>query len=421
MGKRFTVPELSGSRLLKLADRMTFAAFCACVFAVYILDMIFFGSLVELGPLTIVYVIIGAVLRTIAVAAGVFLQKFKPGDRLHEHRATIRALWIFCVVACLLSAINFFAAGHADKAAGASTAETIAATTSDTKAARIDAIETEIEDIRKDRDDAVASVARAMQAIEDDGVPGISAADNQRLAELREEEERYREKAREDIKAARDRQEAIRNERDAAIVDGAVAAKDAGTWQVFVWLSDHTPISVDTWSNGGLFFFAMLVELIAAFGLGAYVALKPVYARILAHIEIEEATSRSHHEAELASARLRSESEVAMLKVEQETQRIRHEAELTAARIRAEALRQQLQRQAEEEAAAIAGGTPEEVPAADPPVTDPPDPPAAAEDLDPSKVGPSAGGAAKDLYSQADKRDDRIPAGDWRVKEGAGA
>ncbi|WP_287994284.1 hypothetical protein [Acidiphilium sp.] len=409
------VPELTGSFLLKVADRALFAALCACIGAVYILDMIFFGSLTAFGALTIVYVVIGAVLRTIAVTAGVFLQKFKPGDRLYEHRGTIRALWIFCVVACLLSALNFFAAGHADKASGVTTAQAVTSATTQTKAARIAAIEAEIDEIEAERDAAVASVTRQMMAIEDDGIPGISAADNQRLDTLRQQEADYREKARTDIAAARERQEKIRNEQDKAVVDGAAASTQASTWQVFVWLGDHTPIDQDAWSNGGLFYFAMLIEFIAAFGLGAYVALKPVYARIIGLAEIEEAAAANRLRAEIETARMKSEADVAMVELQHATARIAQQAELAAARIRADAMRRQIEKQAEDEARLLAGDSPAPAVPETPPAPPPPPPDLPLEDFDPSKLGASNGGAATQHGREVNGIDHRIPVGDWRA------
>jgi|GEM_PF-6245612 len=300
------LPNVSGSGLLKMADRMVFFAFVSAVVAVYILDMIFFGSLVEFGWLTLVFVLIGIVFRTVAVASGVFLQKFKKGDGNHAARTTMRVLWVACVAACLLSAINFFAAGHSDKEQSVTMVEATNTASIETKAERITKLEAQKTEIGADLASSVASVARAMAAIEDDGVPGIPEKDLKSLSDLRVEEKGYRDQARTDRQAVEDKIEAIRNEKDVATVDGASVAEQDTTWAVFVWLGDHTFLGQDAWSNSGLFYLAMLIEAIAALGLGAYVALKRPYMRTIVDVAIEEDIADIHHESELASARIRA-------------------------------------------------------------------------------------------------------------------
>lgn len=301
--------KITGTGLLKLADAGLFLSYVCAVIAVYILDFIFFGSLVAFGPLTFVFVLIGFVLRSGAVFAGIVLQKLKGHDEIKGDRAMIRALWIFCVVACLASAINFFAAGHAHKASESLMGGAVAETTVASKGERISAIQAEIDGAKAEMDESIAEVNRSIDAILDDGVPGVSASDNQSLMSLRAEIKEYRD----DFKALRVEKEAaisdIRAEKETALVDEAVADNTDDTWQVFIWLGDNIPLGdSDGWSTWGLFYFAMLIEAIAAFGLGAYVAIHHFLQRIIAHHAIEEDVRSIHHEAELTSARIKAEA-----------------------------------------------------------------------------------------------------------------
>lgn len=301
--------KITGTGLLKLADGGLFLSYVCAVIAVYILDFIFFGSLVEFGPLTFVFVLIGFVLRSGAVFAGIVLQKLKGHDEIKGDRAMIRALWIFCVVACLASAINFFAAGHAHKASEAIMGGAVAETTVASKGERIAAIQVEIDGAKAEMDESIAEVNKSIGAILDDGVPGVSASDNQSLMSLRAEIKGYRD----DFKALRvEKEKAISNiraERETALVDEAVAENADDTWQVFIWLGDNMPFgNSDGWSTWGLFYFAMLIEAIAAFGLGAYVAIHHFLQRIIAHHAIEEDVRSIHHEAKLTSARIEAEA-----------------------------------------------------------------------------------------------------------------
>lgn len=299
--------KITGTGLLKVADRGLFLSYVCAVVAVYILDFIFFGSLVAFGPLTFVFVLIGFVLRSGAVFAGIVLQTLRGHDEIKGDRAMIRALWIFCVVACLASAINFFAAGHADKAGGVLMGREVASAEVSTKDARIATITEQIALIRSDRDAAIAEARKSIDAIKDD-VAGMSAADNASVQKLQDDISKYQDQARADIKEKETLIEAISTEKADNQIEQVRTENTDDTWQVFVWLGDNMPFgNSDGWSTWGLFYFAMLIEAIAAFGLGAYVAIHHYLQRIIAHHSIEEDVRSIHHEAELTSARIRAE------------------------------------------------------------------------------------------------------------------
>jgi hypothetical protein len=301
---------ITGTILLKVADWGLFLSYVGAVIAVYILDIIFFGSLVPLGFLTGVFILIGVVLRTGAVTAGIVLQKLKPlGPRARVARGMIRALWAFCVIACLASAINFFAAGHAEKGKDAIMGSEVAKTTVVSKGARITAIQAEIDAAKAEMDEAVAEVNKSIDAILDDGVPGVSASDNQSLMQLRAEIKEYRDDFKELKAEKEDAIEDIRSEREDAQIEETRSENTADTWQVFIWLGDNIKVAnSDGWSTWGLFYFAMLLEAIAAFGLGAYVEIHHFFRRAIADLAIEEDVRLIHHDAELTSARIQAEA-----------------------------------------------------------------------------------------------------------------
>lgn len=301
--------NITGTGLLRAADAGLFLSYAGAVIAVYILDMIFFGSLVPLGWLTIVFILIGLVFRTVAVWAGVVLQKLKHHKDIKMARAVIRGLWLLCVTACLLSAINFFAAGHAEKGMDAMMGQKTAETEVESKDARVARINTEITDAKSEMDESIAEVNVTIAAILNDGVPGVSAADNESLTKLREEIKGYRT----DFKVLKAEKEAEikdkQTEKAVAKVEETVSENTADTWQVFIWLGDHMPFGgSDGWSTWGLFYLAMLLEAIAAFGLGAYAEIRHKFDRIIASHAIDEDVRSIHHEAELTSARIRAEA-----------------------------------------------------------------------------------------------------------------
>jgi hypothetical protein len=300
--------NITGTGLLRAADAGLFLSYVGAVIAVYILDMIFFGSLVPLGWLTIVFILIGLVFRTVAVWAGVVLQKLKHHKDIKMARAVIRGLWLLCVTACLLSAINFFAAGHADKGIDAIMGQEIAQTQIESKASRIATINDQIAGIRTDRDLAIAQARSSIDAIKDE-VDGMSTADNESVRKLQDDISAYQAQARADILEKENQIAVIESAQATVAVEQTVSENTADTWQVFIWLGDHMPFGgSDGWSTWGLFYLAMLLEAIAAFGLGAYADIRHKFDKIIASHAIDEDVRAIHHEAELTSARIRAEA-----------------------------------------------------------------------------------------------------------------
>jgi len=302
--RRWRFPDITGIWLLKAADKGVFATYVGSVGVVYVLDMIFFGSIAgDNWALWPVFIAFGLVLRTGAVASGVFLQKFKGVEGYTTARLTVRAIWLFCVAACLLSALNFFAAGHADKGIDAIMGKEVAQAQIDTKDSRITTINGQIAGIRADRDAAIAEARASIDAIKDE-VDGMSAADNASVQKLQDDISKYQADARADILEKERQIAAIETAQATNKIDLTVNDNTADTWEVFIWLGDHTWWDSDQWSNGGLFFLAMLLEAIAALGLGAYADLHGRFVRIIAQLEIDEEIREIQHGADLNRARI---------------------------------------------------------------------------------------------------------------------
>ncbi len=378
--KFFRFPDLSGAMLLRAADRALFAAYVGAVIAVYILDMIFFGSIADGWFLTGVFILIGAVLRTIAVSSGVFLQTLKTGldkkdsekaERFSGDRFMIRMLWVGCVAACLLSAINFFAAGHDAKEHEVALIENVTDETVATKAQRIAREEARILRAEQDRDAAIADNNNQIDMIRNDDVPGISAADNANIEKLNQSSATYREQARLAIDEIEKKITVIQDESDAAKIEKAGVKNQEGTWPVFVWLGEHTPLSSNDWSNTGLFYLAMLIEAVAAFGLQAYAAVRNAFMRLVSSLEIEESVRT-----------------------------IKQDALLNSERIRAEALKAKLAHEANEEADRLWGDLPKPDKSSDP------------DEPSDKTAWSRKGGKAAQAKRRAQAADDRIPVDD---------
>ena len=297
-----SAPNITGTGLLTAADRGVFGAYLLSVGVVYVLDMIFFGSigLAISWQMCVVFVGVGLVFRTGAVATGIYLQKLRGQADHRGARATMRAIWWACILACLLSAINFFAAGHAAKQDAPALAQQ--EKTVEVKDGRIAALEAQIAKERADRDAAIAEARLSIEAIQDE-VDGMSAADNESVQELQDDISGYRESAAPVIREKEDRINAILAEKGDDEVQLAGDRSQAATWEVFVWLGDHFYGDEEIWSNSGLFYLAILIEAMAAFGLGAYADLREPYARMLARARIDQELEALRHEAELTEAR----------------------------------------------------------------------------------------------------------------------
>lgn len=288
--------SVSGGKIIRWADKGVLFACIGAIAVVYILDALFFAAWAPERYLIPVFMAIGIVIRTIAVFAGVSLQWVRGRREIRGARATIRALWVFCVLVCLVPAMSFFAGGHKKAQSTFDVAAAVETASVESKAVRIARIESQIDRTKEDRDASVEEANQTIQAITNDGVAGISASDNQSIARLREEIQGYRSEANTKITDFEAAIGEIEREREDVQTQAAEDKQTVSSFSaIFHVIGEVTGTDHETWSIGVLFAFALLIEAIAAFGLGAYYDIHRIFVQIMQDIEITEA----QHDVEL--------------------------------------------------------------------------------------------------------------------------
>lgn len=273
---------VSATWLIRLADKAVLFACIGAIIAVYILDAIFFAAWAGEDWLVPVFILIALVIRTIAVAAGVALQWVRGRSEIRAARTTIRVIWIAAVLLCLVPAMSFFAGGHKVNTQAADVAVATEAVSTTSKEARIDTLKAQITDIEARVEKDVAEVNKSIEAIMDDDVPGISASDNASLMTLRAEIKGYRDTAQADIDKKREEIRAIETESETVRTEAAeTETKVSPFMAIFAVVDEMGGPSADLTSKLVLFAFALLLEAIAAFGLGAYYDIHRVFVRLI--------------------------------------------------------------------------------------------------------------------------------------------
>jgi len=273
---------VSATWLIRLADKAVLFACIGAIVAVYILDMIFFAAWAGEPWLVPVFILIAFVIRTIAVSAGVVLQWVRGSAEIRPARTTIRLLWIGAVVLCLVPAMSFFAGGHKVNTQAADVAVATEAVSTTSKDARIQTLKTQITDIETRVEKDVEEVNTSIDAIMNDGVPGISASDNASLMTLRAEIKAYRDTAQADIDKKRAEIRDIEGQSETVRTNAAETETRVSPFMaIFVVVDEMGGPSSDLSSKIVLLLFALLIEAIAAFGLGAYYDMHRVFVRLI--------------------------------------------------------------------------------------------------------------------------------------------
>lgn len=276
---------VSATWLIRLADKAVLFACIGAIIAVYILDAIFFATWAGDFPdgyLWLVFILIAVVIRTICVSAPVALQWVRGRPEIRTARTTIRALWIGSVLLCLVPATSFFAGGHKVNTQAAEVAAATETVSTDSKDARIATLKTQITDIEARVEKDVAEVNKSINAIMDDGVPGISASDNASLMTLRAEIKGYRDTAQADIDKKREEIRKIETESETVKTKAAETEATVSPFMaIFVVVDEMGGPDSDLSSKLVLLAFALLIEAIAAFGLGAYYDIHRVFVRLI--------------------------------------------------------------------------------------------------------------------------------------------
>lgn len=330
---------VSGTRILKFADRGLLGAFIGAIIAVYILDAIFFSAWAPDAGLVIVFLLIGVTIRSVAVFTGPIMQVIAKDKTVGRESKTIRGLSIAAGLICLIPALSFFAGGHYNQTHSSSVAMATEGVSDTNKAARIETLNKQIERIEKGRDDSISEANMSIQLIADDGVPGISPADNQNIALLRQEIQKYRADASTQIEALEAQIGTIEQEKETVQTTSATAqAKVSPVYAIFEVLGSITG-GAPIWAMTILFLFAILIEAIAFFGLGAYQGLHKFFVEAIQKMELEEAAHEARLEVEAQRVKDKIAAEALLERANADLELASIEAAARRARERADAAR----------------------------------------------------------------------------------
>lgn len=292
---------VSGTRIIRAADKGVLAACIGAIVAVYILDAIFFAAWAPGLYYIPVFILIGVVIRTMAVSASVALQWVRGQKNIRIARAAIRTLWVLCLIACLVPAMSFFAGGHKAQTNGAEVATQTEAVSTESKTARIQRRTDEIAQIRIDRDRQVDAARKSMDLVLDDG-----NSKNDDVSEYELNIKKYEDDAADAIEALNEEIDLIEREREDKQVEAKAAETEVSVFfAIFAVIEEVTGLEADTVAIVTLFFFAILIEAIAAFGLGAYYDIHRIFFKLIQELEMQEVK----HEAEKAEAAPQAEPE----------------------------------------------------------------------------------------------------------------
>lgn len=301
------IGAVTATRILKFADKGLLGAFIGAVIAVYILDAIFFMAWAPNIWLVPVFFLIGIVIRSTGVFSGPIMQVVAKDSTVGREAKTIRALSIAAGVLCLIPALSFFAGGHYNQTHASTVAAATTVVSDTNKVARIARLEQNIKDEEKARDDSIAEANKTIEAIVHDDVPGISAADNVSIANLRTEIQTYRTDANAKIAGFRSDIGTIEAEKEGVQTENAEKQEEVSPAYAIFKVLGGLFGSAEGWAMVILFIFAILVEAIAFFGLGAYQGLHKFFIEAIQTMELNEAA----HEARLAVEAQRIKDKIA--------------------------------------------------------------------------------------------------------------
>lgn len=454
--------RLAATRILRWSKSGLTAAFLGAIVAVYILDAIFFVSWAPDMGMVPVFLIIAITIRSCAVFAGPVMQKVASLTGRKKDAGTIRALSIAAGLLCLVPALSFFAGGHHVQTQDATIAEATTAVSDTNKAARIETLKNQIARIEKNRDDSISEANLSIQLIADDGVPGISPADNQNIALLRTEIQGYRASAATQIDNLESQIAGIEQEKEVIQTETAEATTRVSPADAIFAVLGSIVGDSGVWGLSILFCFAILIEAMAFFGLGAIEGLsapmdekiKRTEIEIIAHkaqVEAEHARQQALAEQELADIRLKAAEAMARVEAiksgeDPEIYDAMRAAERNLKRAEANAIIAGMLRKAEDIqagavttappvaiepiAATTLAETPKPAPAATPDSPEPivdelvladpePPPPPPEPNLTPAQLRGRAGGlAAGQAKAAARAKNERlIPVGDWAERD----
>lgn len=275
--------------IIRFADQAFLFACIGAIVAVYILDAIFFMAWAPEAYLIPVFMLIALVIRTVAISAGVALQWVRGMAEIRGARATVRALWVGSILLCLIPAMSFFAGGHSAQTKNAEVSQVTTEQTVQNNDEQLALIDEEIAALAEERDAALALSQQQIDLIADDGVPGISRADNEQIAGIRSDMAGIRARFGELIEEKRDEKRVILTQTEQVEVKNAEETTEVSVfYAIFDVLGKILPWSANNISIAVLFMFALFIEAMAAFGLGAYYDLHRFFVGKLRELEVEE-------------------------------------------------------------------------------------------------------------------------------------
>lgn len=320
--------RITGTRILKVADKGLLGAFVGAIIAVFILDAIFFMAWAPEWWLVPVFLLIGVVIRMVGVFTGPIMQVVAKDQTVGREAKTLRGLSVAAGLICLIPALSFFAGGHYNQTHGSAVAVATEAVSDSNKASRIATLKAQIDRTGDDRDASIAEANRSIELIADDGVPGISPADNQNIALLRSEIQKYRADAATKIATLENQIATIESEKETVQTASAEAqAKVSPVYAIFEVLGSITG-GAPIWAMTILFIFAILIEAIAFFGLGAYQGLHKFFIEAIQRMELEEEAHEARLEAERSRQLALAEREIAEIAMQAAESRAKTEAML---------------------------------------------------------------------------------------------
>lgn len=305
--------SVTATTFIRTADKGVMIALALCIFVVYVLDAIFFGSHADQWWLVPVFVMFGLGLRTLAIWAAVMLQAMRGKKGIGLARTSWRILWWGTVLACAFSAVSFFAAGHASKERAAGIIGQVEDVAVESQNSKIKRLTEEKAADRENTKERIADARRSMNLVLDDG--------NSRNDDVSE----YEKNIAQYIADSEARQKLLDEQITAAETTTETAKTDAklkeaetpSTWAVFAFAAKRTGTSEQDWSDFGLLYFALLLEAIVAFGPGAYYDLHRHFVGMVRRLIAEEAEEAAIMDAEIAEinariAAMRAKTEAAL-------------------------------------------------------------------------------------------------------------
>lgn len=277
----------------------------------------------------------------------VTLQEFISANRLA--RLTLRFIFVIAVIGCSFATLSFFSSGHETRQAKVETIAAVEGVATTNIDEQIKGLEKQIADLRADRDLAVATAQRSIDALASDRTATNDGPE-------------YTKPYTDSQKAAEDYARV-----EIAKLNGEIAklrvGKQSAEQETVTEMSENAPFlgvyrfmgrlnsgwSEESWTIAGVIFFTFAFEFIIAFLLGAAYALLMKTNSIIRWITAKEARSVMKWELEIA----KHEADARLESLRAQATREAEQAAFDLALTRQKAQEDQARREAEREIAEV--------------------------------------------------------------------